>query len=1221
MPTPSALKYAINPQRLPAKTYGAMEFYSSRDAYKQCDEIEPDLKVLPEKEEPVADRGPETNVPRLRGLGDKLDCYKAKYFDENPFDNPLFLERQVEEPVAPAEIDSKQFASRIMMFPKEDDDQVTQKSSRRPENYRQPRKHAFTPVVLQKRRRIRYKVYPRTPQQTRRRKRPHSYTVQNSRIKYVKNRGRPLKIEKRPVASASEISSIKLSDSRPYQSQVYEDVMGTIKNLASSYQVYEITTTPASEGVTTVDDTVNEVKTNSSTNSTSSKKKERNNVSRDVKVGINTKGSVPSNHYQNRYRTYKRPRPPQNGRLRVQPMQKPVAGIRTVKRRRKIRIYKRDLSMSDDLNSARDGKLPVASIELDSQSVRMEMKDEIRGKSSNSDEGNVEYSTIESGKTVPVAKDRMNSTDVTKVIDARKRSKVSKSVAIDKDQREKPRKAVYTIKDRIRYSRPKGEYVWKVGKFSNKTESAEDKRRKEPTYNYIKRKSSSNPVLIAAQASSPSLTNRINWTESATTTEKAIELDSETVGKENREVEYKISETEDNRSNASENFNGAEQDSIGHSNEEIVNKTEAGYAVYENVNEGEATTTQKPQLSTSSAFFDLKTFLEDDPPQYAELSNENIEKSFSLNDANSNLTFISTNSSESQEEKEGEAGKGNDDDIFRQSYSSDEDSSSKTRGKARSSTESSEESSVASKESESGEHRPFFSYSSRPSSPAENYEDERYSKLGPRVNKPAFYHPPFFDYKRGSSEEMQGSDEEKKEHVFPWYRDEEDERKRGRRRYRGRANGRYEYPWERRERLEREERRRKEEKRKGLALSLDDEEEEGEEASAAKYRRNIYPRGRRRFWDRFDSDTLEDSTSDNAESSSEYRPITRYSSRYNSRNVKLPADEKSRSVGEIGRSTKKTLGDSSEGKGTLEGKETSSERKKPAYKSRGISRGTIVSESVDNSSMSASPRNKTSSDSAKSTLDNTESRMTVVEGPREIENATKREKASKKKRRPLKNAVSTKSVTWANRARQRQKPSSTTPAAFLVATTTSAPRFVRRRNQKAKDSRRENHVLNNSGNGTNGTSETGAVGQTSRGRKGSRTNEILADVPAKSHRDQELSVKSSMKQENSTVNNDRGKGPENETVEERFSDDDVSKEADEAKRTFLPVSSDERLDFKNDRIEILSDFDKTDDDYEIASVLKTDGDFTPQNRALQLREQSSREIISSVSWVSENYDF
>ena len=1261
MPTPSALKYAIDPKRLPAKTYGAMEFYNSRDAYKQCDEIEPNLKVLPEKEEPVADKGPETNVPRLKGLGDKLDCYKAKYFDENPFDNPLFLEKQVEDPVAPAEIDSKQFASRIMMFPKEDDDYVIQKSSRRPENYRQPRKQASTPVVFQKRRPIRYKTFARTPQQMRIRKRPQSYRVPNSRIKYVKNPRRPLKIEKRPVASASEISSMKLLDSTPYQSQVYEDVMGTIKNLANSYQVYETTTTPASEGITTIDVTINDVKTNSSTNSTSSKKKEKSNVSKDVvdrpnnvKVGINTKGSVPNNKYQNRYRMYKRPRVPQNGRLRVQPMQKPVVGIRTVKRRRKIRIYKRDLS--DGLN---DEKLSVGSIELDLQSDerRMEKEDETGSKFSNSNKENyqptkkeminAEYSTIEGGKNLPAQENPMN---------ARKRSKVPKSVAIDnsngdKDQKEK--KVVYTIKDRIRYSRPKDD-VWKVGKFSNKTEAEEDKRRKEPKYNYIKRKSSSNPVLITAeQSSSPSLTNRINWTESATTTEKVIELGSEEVGKENREIEYKIGETEGNRLNGSENVNDTKQDLIGRSDEEIVNKTEAGYAVYENVNEGEATTTQKPQLSTSSAFLDLKTFLEDDPPKYPELSNEDFEKLFSPND-NSNVTLNSTNSNESLEKKESKTGKENDEDAsktFRQSYFSDENSSEGTETKekenARSSTESSEESSVASKESESDEHRPFFSYSSRPSSPAENYEDERYSELGPRVNKPAFHHPPFFNYKtsRESSEEMQESNEEKEEHVFPWYKDKEDERKRRRRRYRGRADGRYEYPWERRERLEREERRRREEKQKGRedwAKSFDDDEEEAEEASAAKYRRNIYPRGRHRFWGRLDSDSLEDSTSDNVESSSENRPITRYSSRYNSRKVKLPVGKKSGSVEEIGKSIKKPLEDSSKGKGTLEGKETSSGKKKPAasHKSRYASRGTIVSENVtsgpitnlsnretsmDNSSISSIlPRNRNSSDLMKNTLNNT--RMTVVEGPREFENSTKQEKTNKRKRRPLKNAVSTKLVIGANRARQRQKPSSTTPAAvqptFSVATTTSAPRFVRRRNQKAKDSRRKNYVpnvvLDNSGDGTNSTSETGTVGESSRGRKGDRTNEI-ADVPTKSHRDQELSLKSSMKQKNLTVNS----GPENETVEERFIDDDVrqSKEAEEVKGTFLPVGSDEKFDFKDDRIETLSDFDKTDDDYEIESVLKTDGDFTPQNRALQLREQSSREIISSVSWVSENYDF
>lgn len=1286
MPTPSALKYAVDPKRLPTKTYGAMDFYNSRDAYMQCDEVEPNLKVLPEKEEPVGNKDPEGNLPRLKGLGDKLDCFKAKYFDEDPFDNPLFLEKQVEDPVPPAEINGKQFVSRIMMFPKEKDDHVIQKSSRRPENYRQLRKHISNPIVAQKTRRIRYKIYPRTTPRTRRR--PESYRVQSSRTKYTKNSKRPQKIERRPVTSASEISSIKLSDSIPYQSQVYEDVMGTIKNLANSYQVRETTTIPASDEITLMDDTVDDVKTNSSTNSTSYRKreKEKNSVSIDIMdrpsdMRINIKGPMPK--YQNRYRqsVYKRIRVPQKSRLRVQPVQKPVIGIRTVKRRRKVRIYKRDLK--DDLNSSRERKLLVASIELGSQSA--EKKEDkignrfLKWKENDYQLRNLENSTIEDDKDSSTQENSMTSTKLPKTIDTKRKSKILNSVTInssnnkDDHEEEESQKVVYTIKDRIRYSKPKGD-LWNVGKFVNKTMVEEDKRRNEPRYNYIRRKNPSNQTLTTTESSLLDLTNKINWTETVTTTDKVNELDSQEIVKENRNVEYMSNNTKDDYQNKSENFTNFKYDLINQSNEEDVNKTGSGYAVYESVNEGEVTTTtQKPQLSTSTEFFNLESFLDTDPPKYGELSNEDFEKSFSLNTTNSsdenNKTSDSTNFNETQKGNEHEKEKDEDTSKpFHQSYFSNEESSEKaqTETKVQSSTESSEESSVASKESESEEDRTSFSFTSRPSSPAENYEDEKYSQLGPRINKPAFYHPPFFNYKsfhpKENSEETQESNEEKEEYVFPWYKDKEDRRKRRRSRYRDKMNYEYEYPWERRERLAREDRKREAEKRKGLLRKFNDEEEEAEEASATKYRTNTYPRGRYRFWGRIDSDTSEDRTSDNIESSSEYRPIMRYSSRYNSRNIKLPLDKqltniKSRNIEEISRSIKKTLEDNSGEMGTLEEtKNDSSQEKKlekkesvTSYKSRGISRGMIVPEdvtlvpsrktrnrekSIDNSSMDTLFESRNSSELVKNTLDNSEPQITVVESPREIENSTKQ--TSKKRRRPSKNAISTmetvtKSATEANRARRRQKPSSTTVATVestsLVATTTSASKIARRRNQKSKDSKKNyisnvlNKSVNEASNETDTSSKTGTAEQHSRSRKKNQTNELVNES-AKNDRNQELSVKGSIKQEHlEKVNDGRGKNQGNETMEERLVDVNQNKEAEESKRIFLPVKSDERFDFKDARIETLSDFDKTHNDYEIGSILKTDANFIPQNRALQLTEQSSREIISTVSWISENYDF
>lgn len=1207
IPVASALKYAINPDRVPTKTYGAMEFYNSRDNYKHCDEIEANLNVPPKKEEPVADRGTEGDLPRLRGLGDKLDCFKSKYFDENPFDNPLFLEKEVEDPVPVAEIDPKQFASRIMMFPKENDEFVIQKPSRRPENYRQPRKQGYAASRNSKRARTRYSAnYPRGGT----RKRPRDYSAQSSRIVYAKgsnvnvragNWGKGKKSERNraAVASASKISSLYT----PYQNQVYEDVMGTIKNLANSYQVYEVTTIPgASQDEITVMDVKNDdVKTNSSAKSLANRKRKekgggfanpvdhRSNNFNDAK---NNKESMISKFYRNRQRgVYKRIRVPQKGRPRVQ-IYKPV--IRTVKR--KIRIYKRDVRDASEEKFEEDETETVSS------------KENYYSRPNLTNRNNQNF------------------------------RKDSRRKATRNNDREKPQRIVYTINDRIRYSKPKGE-IRRVGKFGNKTKTV-DGRRREPRYNYIRKRIAPNEISITTESSSSN--NKINSREAST--EKIVEFDDrEIIAKESREAPYSINEAKNDRANVSDSLDHSKRDSINGSNEQTANETKNGYAVYENVNEeDETTTTLSPR--TSSSFFKLKSFSDADPSKHVGLSSEDFKIPYSFNDSNK----FEMNINGTGKEK----GKEDTSNTFPPSFLSNEESSERegTMTKLESSTESSEENSApASKESVSiEEDRTFFSYASRPSSPAENFEDEKYRDLGPRVNKPAFFHPPFPDYKRSSprrsSEETEGSGEEKEGYVFPWYRDKEDERRK--KRNRGKSNGEYEYPWERRERLAREERRRKEKERKGKGFMrrFDDDDEdnddEEEKISATTRRRNIYPRGRYRFWD---NNRYRDGLySDNAGSSSENQPIVKYSSRYSAEKVRLPLDASNRTTNaeEISRSIKKILEDDSEEERKKEGNDHSVEKIVGMTKPRGISKGSIVPENV---TLAPSRKNKEKSRTVTNSADASfESRnsndpgsgITVVKS-RGNKNSTKQ--GSKKRRRPkiVIPTVETKTVTEADRARRRQK--STTNVAKSISSTSataSATRIARRRNQKSTDKDVKGNGgsnlkdLNKPVNGVNDVdtsrSKTGTVGHRSKGRKRGRANEIANEAKDKGELSSVKSVKKQERSEKIDVNikkeDPKSQDLKNDTVGEGSIDGETKENKEEGVESMFPfVKSEDRFDFKDGRIDSLSDFDKSDNEDEFESA--SDSNFTPQNGTVQMTEQGSSEIVSSASWISENYDF
>jgi hypothetical protein len=91
----SPLRYATNPKEIPLKSEGGMEFYDSRENV-QCPEVKGPQDVVPKRTAPGEwNKKPRPNLPRLRGLGDKIDCMRTKYFGSDPLDNPFFKENAV----------------------------------------------------------------------------------------------------------------------------------------------------------------------------------------------------------------------------------------------------------------------------------------------------------------------------------------------------------------------------------------------------------------------------------------------------------------------------------------------------------------------------------------------------------------------------------------------------------------------------------------------------------------------------------------------------------------------------------------------------------------------------------------------------------------------------------------------------------------------------------------------------------------------------------------------------------------------------------------------------------------------------------------------------------------------------------------------------------------------------------------------------------------------
>lgn len=86
LPELSALRYAETQGR---RARGAQSVYDSKPL--DCEHIDFDDSTVNDEETET------TKKRRLKGLGDKIGCYKQKYFGADPFSNPIFKERLVSD--------------------------------------------------------------------------------------------------------------------------------------------------------------------------------------------------------------------------------------------------------------------------------------------------------------------------------------------------------------------------------------------------------------------------------------------------------------------------------------------------------------------------------------------------------------------------------------------------------------------------------------------------------------------------------------------------------------------------------------------------------------------------------------------------------------------------------------------------------------------------------------------------------------------------------------------------------------------------------------------------------------------------------------------------------------------------------------------------------------------------------------------------------------------
>ncbi|XP_012521450.3 calponin homology domain-containing protein DDB_G0272472 [Monomorium pharaonis] len=940
VPSASALKYIVDPKTIPRKTPSGMEFYNSRNAYKQCDEVEPHLDaVLPEKEEPDPERGPQEDLPRLRGLGEKLDCFKAKYFDDNPLDNPLFGEKLVEEPTPPTELNPKKFATKIMVLPDEDDDYVVPQVSKKPErNSRQTWRNRFRPYETLESIRVNYKHDP----QTGRGRNAYLHSMRGTRLtnmmRRVKNRKPWPKLPTTTLSPKYQTLS--------YQNLVYEDVMGNIRNLKNAYQVYEMTTLPPAPQILVTAGSENALKiVDLESNSSKEKSTSKPNVTdvADATVANNTKSSeikglVPPPKYLIQRQSYRKHRPPAKNRVSlIRPSNFPRIIAHTIK------IDKRSITdddMKDYSESLINNNKKVTingSAEVDAKNDTLA---ELTKKATDRTNATTELLDLEIEESRPIStQDRSLSVSL-KIDDKKKQRNSTRS-----DLRSEPQKTVYTIRDRIRYSKPKWD-TRGFGKFTANSTIDEDSRRKEPRYksHRFERKKKlvddrhNNSTIMNLTGNTSGIESAMSLTDGKDTST------TEVYHAEESAVQQMVYHKKDDYSEPEKAEDVDAESEEDFFKEDEGERTTNTYQVRENINEN-VSKAAKADPPPSKEVVDLREYLASDPPGYAEAFSE--EATTPSGKYRANVNHESDGSEEKQEEET--------DDLRNVANPWDNYSSEKIEGQVETpmktnlfSQDDDSAEHLSKEEGDSNKDQTFFTYPKRPSLIEGDEDDE----------KATFYKPfPFSRYKsmikKENEENEENSEEEQKkseDYVFPWHADKENPD--DKRRWLYKLN-RYEYPWERRDRLAREQKQYK------VGIFDDENEEE-----STRYERPIYP------WERYNvpsknykvntrRDTSRRYIDDSEESSTEHVPSTKFSSRYSSSSMKPSQFSNAR---EISRSIKRFLEEDDDSK---EKTSTESESRSPSFarkslpsSDKGISRGTLVPEDVTQPPRRKSPRRR-----------------------------------------------------------------------------------------------------------------------------------------------------------------------------------------------------------------------------------------------------------------------
>ncbi|XP_044020720.1 probable WRKY transcription factor protein 1 [Aphidius gifuensis] len=210
-----------------------MEFYKSRDIYMNCEELDPDLtKIIPESSEEnsneTTDGVPTESPSKLNGLGDRISCLQAKYFDKNPLDNPLFMERRIDMVEMPEKflIDSKLMKHKFANIKKSNNEaNIDIKLSKKPESF--DHEASDTSYVNQ---------------------------IEHPSIKLSRaNNGKALNHRKLFKERHNYLKTTTTTTTQaPYEDEIYEDVMGTIKNLSKMRKSHKDKTTKLSRAGTII---------------------------------------------------------------------------------------------------------------------------------------------------------------------------------------------------------------------------------------------------------------------------------------------------------------------------------------------------------------------------------------------------------------------------------------------------------------------------------------------------------------------------------------------------------------------------------------------------------------------------------------------------------------------------------------------------------------------------------------------------------------------------------------------------------------------------------------------------------------------------------------------------------------------------------------------------------------------------------------------------------